>query len=254
MEFSRMARPRILVAGGCSFSQVPNNYTNWPVFLRDKLQMQAYFTGAGSACNDLICKRVIHRVTECLTLHKYKPQNILVGVMWTGVNRDGFYLSKEPVDYTKIETGNMGWYSNPNAVSSQFEYYLTNPNWNDGFSNLYYKHLYDDVGNLIKTLEQVLRLQWFLKLNNVRYFFTNYERDSFTGGHYDQYLDHLEVSYLYNQIDFDNFLPVKSMGDWNINESGFEFEIKNDDHPTTQMSKGFVDRVIIPHLEKRGYI
>jgi len=248
-----VANPKILIAGGCSFTQVPNNNKNWPIFLRDKLKMQAYFLGAGSAGNDLISKRVIHRVIQCLKIQKYKPEDLLVGIMWSGVDRGGYYLSNPPLNYFKIDTGGEYFYGNPNSISSELKYYIVKPGWEDELSNVYYKHFYDEIGNLIDTLEHVLRVQWFLKLHNIKYFFTNYhDLDAFSGEFFHEHLKHPEVSYLYEQIDFDNFLPVKTMGDWNL-ESGFTFP-SQDNHPTSEMSEGFVDRVIIPHLKKKGYV
>lgn len=246
-----MANPRILISAGCSFTQVPGD--NWPVFLRNSLDMQAFFDGAGSAGNDIISKRVIFRVNQCLTVQKYKPDNLLVGVMWSGVSRKSVYLSHEPEEYYRWDNHmRQDWYySNPQSVGADYKNYLMHPGWDDKFSQNFYKYYYDDVGLYINTIENILRIQWFLKLHNIKYFFTSYNHDSIDGHPYIQYNDHVDVKYLRDQIDYSNFLPIENMYDWGTKE-GLKFDHSH--HPTPVMSRAFVDKVILPHLKNKGYI
>ena len=246
-----MANPNILIAAGCSFTQVPGD--NWPVHLRDALNMQAFFDGAGSTGNDIISKRVIHRVHQCLTVQKYKPEKLLVGVMWSGVSRKSVYLTHEPVDFYEWDkySRNNWYYSNPCSVGAEYNNYLMHPGWSDELSQTFYRQYFDDVGLYINTIENVLRIQWFLKLHNIKYFFTTYNYDSLDGDPYLKYNDHSDVKYLRDQIDYSHVLPIKNMYDWGTGE-GFKFDHTH--HPTPEISKAFVDRVIIPHLKKKGYV
>lgn len=245
-----MANPRILISAGCSFSQVPGN--NWPLYLRDSLGIQAFFDGAGSAGNDIISKRVIFRVNQCLNVKKIKADDLLVGVMWSGVSRKSIYLTQEPEKYYKRGTNmQKDWfYSNPCSVGGDHNNYLTHPGWDDKFSQTFYRNYYDDVGMYIETIENILRIQWFLKLHKIKYFFTSYNRDGIDGESYVQYNDHADIKYLRDQIDYNNFLPIQDMYHWGIQE-GLKFDHTH--HPTPIMSKVFVDKVILPHLKSKGY-
>lgn len=249
-----MANPNILISGGCSFTQVPGMHKNWPAFLSSKLGIPAHFCGAGSAGNDLISRRVIHRVTKCLE-NNIDPENILVGVMWSGVNRHGFFLREKPDDYYKITNYTNSYsYSNPNRLVKEDNFYIVNSGWNDGLSRMFLKYFYDELALYMISLEHVLRLQWFLKLRNIKYFFTTYSDDSILGLSHDGLKDSPEISYLVNQLDLDNFLDVPDMNFWNKNHSNFRFPGKQDNHPTDEMSEAFVDRVIIPHLKSKKII
>lgn len=246
-----MANPKILIAAGCSFTQVPGD--NWPVFLRDSLDMLAFFDGAGSVGNDIISKRIIFRVNQCLTVQKYRPENLLVGVMWSGVSRKSVYLTHEPVDYYQWDPHKLThwFYSQPCSVGAEQKNYLMHPGWNDELSQTYYKHYYDDIGLYINTIENILRIQWFLKMHNIKYFFTTYNYDSLDGIDYVQYNDHTDVKYLRDQIDYTNVLPITNMYDWGVKQN---LKFDSGHHPTPEMSKAFVDRVILPHLKSKGYV
>lgn len=255
-----MAKVNLLITQGCSFTQVPNSNKNWPLFLRDKLGVPAFFDGIGSAGNDMISRRTIYRVDQCLNDKKIPGDKLLVGIMWSGVNRHSFYLEQEPVEYSKFSDASPDElthvYGNPNSVidGAKRKYYFVGPHWNDDLSATYYKKYYDELGSLINTLEHVLRVQHYLKVNNVKYFFTNYNYDSFDASHYKQYRDHIETKYLFDQLDRSNFLPIDHMGKWNREESGLTFHVPHDDHPTDEMSQTFTEKIIMPHLQKKGWI
>lgn len=253
-----MVNLNVLITGGCSFTQVPGTYKNWPIFLRDKLNIPASFAGAGSSGNDFISRRVIHQTSQALL--KYKPEKMLVGVMWSGVNRKSFYFSDEPIDHFKcvpyVNKENLeDAYGNPNTIimGGVKNTYFVNPHWTDELSKTYYKTYYDNVGALMETIEHVLRLQWFLKLNNIKYFFTEYSNDSLTTNHRDLH-NHPDIKYLYDQIDFNNFLPVENMEWWIRNESGIKYPNIMNHHPIDEMSRDFCDKIIIPHLKSKGYV
>lgn len=248
----QVANPRILISAGCSFSQVPGN--NWPLYLRDSLGIQAFFDGAGSAGNDIISKRVIFRVNQCLNVKKIKTDDLLVGVMWSGVSRKSVYLTQEPEKYYRDipPPFPQNWHnSNPCSVGGENNNYLMHPMWDEKLSQTFYKHYFDDIGMYIQTIENILRIQWFLKLHKIKYFFTRYNIDSIDGYAYAKYNDHVDIKYLRDQIDYSNFLPIENMYHWAI-QDGFTFD--RTCHPTPEMSKIFVDRVILPHLKSKGYI
>jgi len=172
--------------------------------------------------------------------------------MWSGIDRKSHIFSGEPLDYMKLPSDYF--YGNPNSVAGPRVHYLMNAGWDDELTQTYYKYFSDDLGHYISTLENILRVQWFLKLHNIKYFFTTYAPNSFNSYRYHFLHEHPDVKYLFDQVDLDHFLPVQDMDDWNTRVAKYQFEVEHDNHPTSEMSKGFAERVIVPHLKSKGYI
>ena len=83
---------KILNTSGCSFSEcvtyIAGNGT-WPRHLAKTLEEHEHVSYAmGSQGNGLISRSIIYGVTKAL--QTYKPEDILVGVMWSGSNRHDF--------------------------------------------------------------------------------------------------------------------------------------------------------------------
>jgi len=243
---------KILVAAGCSFTQfhLDSIEENWPVSLGKELNYHTFYEGAGAAGNDFICRRLIHRLINCLK--EYNPEDILVGVMWSGVTRKSVILQNTGYSF-KFFNGNAH-FQNPNNIAEECNHYFLHPYWDDELSTAYYKHFFDELGSYVYTIENILKAQWFLKLNKIKYFFTTHHESSFDGSNFKQYHDNPEVKYLLDEIDFSNFLPISNMDDWNRNESGFTYHDRNPDHPTPEMSRKFTETIILPHLKSKGYI
>jgi hypothetical protein len=239
-----MANPKFIIAAGCSFTEYPQDerFKNWPGHLSQYLDCEhtSYFLGTSSADNSYIANRTLYTVTK---LDKNLYNDILVGVMWSGVNRKSFYLTEAPDNYSKTDIVNPTGYIDKN-------YYFVGPSWNDELAKTYYKYYYDKIGSLIESLKNVLLLQNFLKVNNIKYFFTEYSYDCIS---MNKFLTHPEVEFFYRSIDKTNFLPVKNMSEWIDNNTNFQYYI-DDTHPTPIMSKEFTYKVIIPHLKSMGYI
>lgn len=239
---------KLLLTHGCSFTQVPNADLSWPVPLGKALGVETEYHGRGACGNGIISRSVIYTVTEALK--KYKPEELLVGIMWSGYDRHDFFLSNPPEDYEVIE--GSPYYKNPQWITStnNSKYYVTNKHWNDGLTEKYMKTFFDDHGSQLLTLEHILRTQWFLKFNNIKYFMTRYARDVMDMRIISSDPD---TTALYELIDFDNFLEVDNMDVWAI-ETGLPYRIPGDQHPSTEMHQLYVDTVILPHLHKKGYI
>ena len=239
-----------LITSGCSFSQVINADVTWPVPLSKSLNATLDTNGRGAVGNGLISKSIIHRVSE--TLNIKSSEEILVGIMWSSFDRFEIYNEKP-----NLESNNLGswyrYYCNPQWIADENKrnYIVINPHWKDDFTTAYLKNFYDARGMMIITLEHILRVQWFLKLCNIKYFMTCMGDD----------LDVIEknsehcsdIKYLYDLISWDEWLPVKDMNMWSIN-SGLPYRDINDGHPSTIMHESFVNTVILPHLKTKGYI
>ena len=240
---------KCLITAGCSYSQVPNRDTAWPFHLNERLKPEkVYYLGQCAAGNGIISRKVIHALNEAL--ETYKPEEILVGILWSGYDRREVYSTKN-LDSTIFHYGEEV-YCNPLKVVDRSDYYIINTHWTDNLTVNFLKHAYIPEDSLMITLEHILRIQWYLKLQNIKYFMSEYDYDC---------LDTAPVPYgkgliknnkdlllLYRQIDKKNWLPINNLYEWAKEESGFDFARPPDPHPSTEQHKAFTDRVIIPFL------
>ena len=259
----------LLIAAGCSFTEVqhpysdmgteipiadyPDVYFTWPVHLMHHLKCKTDYQGRGGAGNRIISTAAIHSTLEALKTHN--RDNILVGIMWSGSYRHDVYYSEPLLDYHEVNNEYVMSMHNPTSIVgvNNRNYYKVMPYWDDELSKTYYKNTYDDRGSLIATLEHILRTQWFLKVNNVKYFMTSHHPFAIPETH----KNHPDVNYLWDAIDWDSFLPVKNEWDWlkeNV-DANLDSRIgTSNPHPTTEMNQRFTNEVIIPYLKERNYI
>ena len=97
-----MKQPNMLITGGCSYSQVPNRDVAWPVHLQTLPSIRYIaHTGHGAAGNSIVSRKLISKVIEALELG-HKPEDILVGVMWTGTDRQSHYSPNFDHNWTRV--------------------------------------------------------------------------------------------------------------------------------------------------------
>lgn len=246
-----MANPKLLITAGCSFSTVPNEHVTWPANLNRYINPKTnLYLGQGAAGNGIISRRVIYNVTE--QLKKFKPEEILVGIMWSSYSRHEVY-SPEPIPHDPQDCGPT--HSNPTSVAKNKNFYLFNIHRTDELNINYYKNFYNDVHASLITMEHILRVQWFLKLHNIKYFMAEYSHDTLPTQdypHITKIMADPDVKYLYDLIDRDHWLPITNMQEFS-NNSGYPYN-PGDIHPTTEHHKHLTDTVIIPYLKNKGYI
>lgn len=264
---------KVLIAGGCSFTQIPvYSFTEvfetkivpkqiiknifdsgdidskvritWPIHLSLLISCSSIFEGRG-ACGNGIISRSIIEATE-FALKKYEPEEILVGVMWSGRDRGEYFFNDKP-NYTYDNLGGQKfkYYKNPMNITTKANYYITNSHWNDEISKHYYSY-YDDHGATQKTLEHILRIQWYLKNKNIKYFFSEYHSDVLPKT--EDYTNHPDLKTLYELLDMDNFLPCTNCYDWCLDFGSYEYLEMHGNHPSSEQSLEFTEKVIIPHL------
>jgi hypothetical protein len=255
---------RLLITSGCSFSEcityIAGNGT-WPRHLAKTLEDHEHVSYAmGSQGNGLISRSIIYGVTKAL--QTYKPEDILVGVMWSGSNRHDFRcFDNNSLNFVQDSVHN-GWVENPTGFvkESTKNWVILNVNWtnqNNKEAETYYKMFHDEIGSSIYSIEHILRTQWFLKSKGINYFFTDYVDENIVS---DYNIVHPEINYLYTQIDRDFYLPVTSEFSWVINNTQYKHLFNLEDvkkgpvHPKTEMHKEFVDQVIMPWLKDKSYI
>jgi len=252
-----MANPKLLISCGCSYTQVPNAAENWPIHLTNYLNCDTLYLGQGAAGNGIISKKAVHYISK--SLKSYKPEEIIVGIMWSSHARQEFFFRDNFNEHCHIENYNFN-YCNPCSIDIENKdrnYYITQPHWEDELSINYYKRFYDGVGSAIQTLENILRVQWLCEKFNIKYFFTNINERTF---HYEYTKDtmnrpwHEDIQNLRNLVNWNQWLPIENAWEWFINESGYPEVKELLTHPSTEQSKALVERIIIPHLKSKGYI
>ena len=244
-----------VIVSGCSFTFED---WNWPKFLIKHLKIRKENlnnVGMASQGNGLISKKLIYAVNK--ELETTKPEDILVGVMLSGVDRFDFHSEN---NYSSDNWGNNGHVShidNPTKVAVEKKWYFINPGW-DGLENphplmkSHYEYFHSDIGMLINTIHSILLVQWYLKEKGIKYFMTTF-MDIFNR-YPKNILESEDVSYLLELIDFNNFLNVD--GCYEHVSKNFPSGMPNSEnpgiHPLESGHKYFTDTVIIPHLNKMG--
>jgi len=246
----------VLVASGCSFTF---ESWNWPTFVAEKFGYDLINVGMASQGNGLISKKVIYQVDNLLKTRN--PEEIMVGIMWSGIDREGFYVHNYPYINEKHHPDNTdGWVENPTSVvpgEDHRNWLITNARWKMPLARLWYMHFHTDIGSMTQTLEHILRVQWYLKTHNVKYFMSTF-LDIFGNDHIKNLMEHPEIKYLYDMVDWDCFLDVPGCYEWvkeNYKDTGGFPEGGHDDrmgiHPTEFGHKKFSEEVIFPHVKEK---
>ena len=223
-----------LISGGCSFSA---DKFCWPVKLAEQKNFEHIQTGVGSCGNDLISRKVLDQL---LRIDEYS--DVVVGVMWSGHVRKG-HIANGP-DALKRHKGTQSETSPHHWMNESW--IISNPGFFDKYAHEWYKWYFNSTQSLMETFEHVLRLQWYLQQNNIKYFFTTYTSNAFSQ-------DDVNLSYtdpLKKLIDWDKFLPITGCSDWCRKYYPLDFPDINDEHPGTLQHKQFAAEVISPWLKK----
>ena len=240
---------KYLITSGCSFSECISTWLDtWPRHLARHLPGSNHVSGAmGSQGNGLISRSIIYHVSRALKTTT--TDNILVGIAWSHPDRHDFYSDADP---SLFEKNIDGWMENPTTFSktSDKKWVILNHSWSNDFAKQYYSTFHSDIGSMIYTLEHMLRVQWFLQVKQIRYFMTTYTSNVF----YDQCSTHPDLKPLYEQINFDSFLPVKGIYEWCRDYSKLPFPTEDDHHPGTDQHSMFTTQVILPFLKEKEYI
>ena len=256
---------QILVTGGCSFSQIKtatdsklrSRYT-WPLFLQESLKIKEHYSDAvGAQGNDLISRQIVWQLSSLLK--NYDPGDILVGIMWTNESRHSTLVPFSQRNNFDFHYG-QGVELNDDTLYKSMKFYnpyswdlenSSHAGWGilspEGkLGEIYFRNFYNHEQSQIITLEHILRVQWLLKLHNIKYFMTTIN-DIFT-----LIKPMNAMRHLYNEIDFDHFLPIDGEYEW-IKSQGLSFA-DDQGHPTAESHKAFVDQVVMPFLKEKKYI
>lgn len=243
-----LKKPKCLITAGCSFSQVPNFDVTWPVHLRNFLQTEnCLFLGQGAAGNGIISRKVIYHTQKMLQI--YKPEEILVGIMWSGRDRQEIYSTDKNFPHYSILAGES--YRNPVRVAEEYNFYLINSHWNDDTTVNIFKNYFDEVGAYVFSIEHILRTQWFLQQYKIPYFMCEYMSDCLPKKQ--EIITHTDINYLLALIDKSNWIPIDNMYQYAV-DSGLPFARPPDPHPSTAHHDLFVREKILPYLFQKNYV
>lgn len=275
-----------LITGGCSFSTGGDTH-NWTGCVTRYLKglnpnLTTTHTAEISQGQELIQKKVLLAITDALA-QGYKGEEIFVCVMWSGIGRKAWYVDN-PIYIQKLVNG---WKNFNGGISSQFldlysykngiknkelfktKYseaaYNTEGGWYytvdgsdsavEGFREQY---LLDSEpsgpGKVNTSLENIIFLQNFCKLHKIRLlnqiFMSQVFKDIF------KQKDHQAVSYLYKQIDFENFIKIGAL-DFVLSQYNLTFDqyrvLDLEDKTRLQQSAKLLESDLF-HLNNEGFI
>lgn len=217
-----------IVTSGCSFSNTEDcvdytshgmdyysyqldNYKSWALHLEDIIpNSKVYNTAKPAAGNGYISRAVIYKVNEMLEQYK-KPDYVFIQLS----SCDRKELLVDIKDATSQTDKNIITHFIPEFdikdVRHNKDIKLKNNNllWlkhsyeEDSLMKYWYKYYYSVEVGYLRTLEHILRLQWFFNVNDISYKF-------FSGWNIFKDLPKIprspiELRHLWKMIDWDNF-------------------------------------------------
>jgi hypothetical protein len=243
-----MNKKTILVSG-CSFTF---EHWCWPTFTTNELETNLINVGLASQGNGLISKKLIYNVDKFLKSNS--NEDLVVGVMWSGIDRHDFHIDEE------IKLANIdGWLENPTKIiddkNLNSSWLIVNHHWKTPQSKIWYENYHTDIGALIFTIQNIVFTQMYLEKNKVKYFMTTF-MDIFKP--FNHLLNHPEIKYLYDLIDFDKFVQIDGCHEWvkeNYGNNG-GFNLPDNKgyqgyHPTEFGHKRFANEVIVPYIKEK---
>ena len=275
-----------IVTGGCSFSETRNcidyhtfdlmdeyddyqpesGYKSWALHLEDIVpNSSVHNTAMPGAGNGFISRAVIHKVDELLNKDE-RPEYVFIQL--TACDREEMLVDVD--DATSETDKNLLCHPIPsldggleNGINwKRIKEHNNNKMWlkhsygQDSMLKYYYKYYNNDEFSIVKTLEHILRLQWFLKVKDIKY-------KMFCGWNLFPMLPQLprypiEVRHLWKMIDWDNFWFHKKLGgmtEWSKDNLPFEERFITgdriqkdgsalDEHPSNIAHKKFAKEVV----------
>jgi len=185
-----------IVTGGCSFSNTEDcvdytrfkmehdsyqldNYKSWALHLEDIVpDCNVYNTAKPAAGNGYISRAVIYKVNELLEQYE-KPDYVFIQLsscdrkeLLVNIDDATSQTDKNIITHfipefdikdvrfnkdVKLKNNNLLWLKHSYEEDSMMKYW--------------YKYYYSVEVGYLKTLEHILRLQWFFKVNDISYKF-----------------------------------------------------------------------------------
>jgi hypothetical protein len=294
--------PKLIITTGCSFTDKWTEHA-WHHQLQNFMKehypdVKFKHVGMGSQGQELIQKKATLAVME--ELNDYEPNEIAVIAMWSGTERLSFYIDNKGyidniVDVWKTKEVSWGYqfYDLHSEAKEKLRvqindskfteynphggWYITSHRAND--SNLTKEIILSTetiIGPATISLENIIFLENFCKVNNVQLYHTFYRSYVYEDIALNQ--DHLNLNYLFKQWNHDNILSTVGMYEYlrpaRVDRSKLnnmfdiiypwdKDELMKDDyakwfgsdsmHPNGQGAEKWLKEVLIPELSKRNF-
>ena len=171
-----------IITAGCSFTNCGNS---WPYYLdREKYEVHNIATpGAGQA---YISRSTIYHINKLLN-EGIERDRIKVLVMWSGMDRHEVLSTdrETPMHQIYIDGNDMNWLENfvctekhyriPYKESCWLKSSTRGMQWENKpvvrLFDMYFKFFHTEEESFVRSLENILRLQWYLESKNIKYKF-----------------------------------------------------------------------------------
>jgi len=235
----------ILITSGCSFTETIHEQT-WPLHLQEALNCKLVSTARGSQGNGIIARKAMYHVHQLLK--KHSANEILVGIMWSGFDRAEIYLPRS-ADLQIDSIEKKGMQENPVTFPDNDtigKWALLNAHWRFPLARMYYKHVHSSTYGQIVALDNIVKVQNYLKLHNIKYFMSTYTKQTLLFDFKNE-----NIQWLWEQVDRTMFLPVEGCFEWANTNMPNDFPIPNTNHPSKKQHREFTKQVILPFLEEK---
>ena len=239
----------ILITSGCSFSEcISDHIDTWPLHLQKFLDCEHHSCALGSQGNGLIMRKALYKCNELLKNND--PQDLLVGIMWSGPARSDFYSDAK----LKFENSE-GWQKNPTSFIPYDKggWVIMNHHWNLKLSKIWYENYYNSTYAQWQTLEYILHTQWYLEKHNIKYFMMCYTNEVFPI----KFENHSQLKWMYEQVNFSKFISKEGCMEWCKKYGTYPVFLQDNTlgfHPTTEQHSEYTQKVIIPYLQENNLI
>jgi len=174
----------------------------------------------------------------------YKPEEILIGIMWSGPHRYDFYNDSAAA----MENVN-NWIENPTTISGKSgteHWEIINPGWETKRAKLWYTEFSTHIGALIDTLEYMIFAQMYFEKVGVPYVMMNFM--DFFDKWLKSCIEHTDVKFYSELLDKDKFVIP---GEYDWMKENFENGLGEDlIHPNEEGHEVFAKKLIIPKLQE----
>ena len=269
-----------IVTSGCSFSNTEDcvdytthgmdyhsyqldNYKSWALHLEDIVpDCKVYNTAKAGVGNGYISRAIIYKVNEMLEQGK-KPDYVFIQLsscdrkeLLLNIDDTTSETDKNIVTHFIPEFGIKDVRFNKNVkLKNNNMLWLKHSYEEDSMMRYWYKYYASLEECYLRTLEHILRLQWFFKVNDISYkFFCGW--NIFKDLKVPRYP--LELRHLWKMIDWDNFWLHKRLGgitEWNEDNLPFrdryvtgerktEDGFPLDQHPSNKAHREFAKQVV----------
>ena len=269
-----------IVTSGCSYSNTEDcidytthgmdyhsyqldNYKSWALHLEDIVpDCKVYNTAKAGVGNGYISRAIIYKVNEMLEQGK-KPDYVFIQLsscdrkeLLLNIDDTTSETDKNIVTHFIPEFGIKDVRFNKNVkLKNNNMLWLKHSYEEDSMMRYWYKYYASLEECYLRTLEHILRLQWFFKVNDISYkFFCGW--NIFKDLKVPRYP--LELRHLWKMIDWDNFWLHKRLGgitEWNEDNLPFrdryvtgerktEDGFPLDQHPSNKAHREFAKQVV----------